>query len=192
MENASKALMIAGGVLIAVLIISLLVFMFTSMSNIFKSEDEIKQIEELDAYNNQYESYNKKLLRGSDIISLMNKAISDNKKYDNLEEYKITIEFNLIEELAAYKRVKKENKNGVDEYEIIKVAKDSLKKGSYSVTKETDNAYTILFNRNRTDIETFNDFKRRVFDCTSVEYNKLGRICKMKFTERKIDYSEGI
>ncbi len=37
-------------------------------------------------------------------------------------------------------------------------------------------------------------FKRRVFDCTKMEYSKKkksGRVSKIQFTERKIDYTEG-
>lgn len=170
MENASKALMIAGGVLIAVLIISLVVFMFTSMSNMFKSEEDVKRTEELNAYNKEYESYNKKLLRGADIISLINKSISNNKKYDNLEEYKMQIEFVMKEEII-YTKTGKSNS------------------GKFEVGK----TYNIeAFENIRNNPDAFNDFKRRVFDCTGVEYNKLGRICKMKFMERKIDYSEGM
>lgn len=170
MENASKALMMAGGILIALLIITLLVIMFTSMSDIFKSEDEIKRIEEIEAYNKEYESYNRKLLRGADIISLMNKAISNNKKYDNLEEYRMQIEFIMKEELIY---TKTGNSNT----------------GKFEVGKP----YNIeLFASIKNNTEAFNDFKRRVFDCTGTEYNGFGRICKMKFTERKVDYSEGM
>ncbi len=170
MENASKALMIAGGVLIAVIIITLLVYMFSSMSNIFKSEDEIKKVEEIEAYNKEYESYNKKLLRGADIISLLNKAISNNKKYDNLDEYRMQIEFIMKEEIIYTKT----GKSNTGKFEVGK---------TYNIES---------FENIRNNREAFNDFKRRVFDCTGTEYNKLGRICKMKFTERKVDYSEGM
>lgn len=170
MENASKALMIAGGVLIALMIITLLVYMFTSMSDVFKSEDEIKRIEELEAYNKEYESYNRKLLRGADIISLMNKAISSNKKYDNLEEYRMQIEFIMVEEIVYTKT----GKSNTGKFEVGK---------TYNIES---------FANIRNNTEAFNDFKRRVFDCTGTEYNSFGRICKMKFTERKVDYSEGM
>ncbi|MCI9286875.1 MAG: hypothetical protein HFJ57_02665 [Clostridia bacterium] len=170
MENASKALMIAGGVLIALMIITLLVYMFTSMSDVFKSEDEIKRIEELEAYNKEYESYNRKLLRGADIISLMNKAISNNKKYEDvLEEYRMQIEFIMKEEIVYTKT----GKSNTGKFEVGK---------TYNIES---------FASIRNNQEAFNDFKRRVFDCTGTEYNELGRICKMKFTERKVDYTEG-
>lgn len=192
MENASKALMIAGGVLIALMIITLLVLMFTSISDVFKSEDEIKRIEELEAYNKEYESYNRKLLRGADIISLMNKAISNNKKYeDAIEEYEISIKFELVEDLAVYRRIKIKNpQTKKDEYKIEVVPANSLKKGTiYTVARESDNTYKTLFDKNM--IETFNDFKRRVFNCVNVTYKGNGRIDTMEFKEQKINYTEG-
>lgn len=194
MENASKALMIAGGVLIAVMIITLLAYMYISMSGIFKSEDEIKQIAELEAYNKEYESYNRKLLRGADIISLMNKAISNNKKYEDvIDEYEISIKFELIEDLAAYRRIKIKNpQTKKDEYETKVIPANSLKKGGmYAVSKEEDDAYKVLFDRSVTVIDTFNDFKRRVFNCVKVTYKKEnGRIDTMEFKEQKINYTE--
>lgn len=115
MENASKALIMAGGVLIAILIISLFVYMFTSMSGVFQTQEDIKVVAEIEEYNKQYESYNRKLLRGTDIITLINKTISNNIKYqdeDTIAEYKVTITFTLKEDLAAYKYVEYlENRN---------------------------------------------------------------------------------
>lgn len=110
MENASKALLMAGGVIIAVLIISLFVYMFTSASSMFQTEEDVERIQEIEEYNKQYESYNRKLLRGTDLISLINKAISNNDKYEEdptktLEEYKVTIKFTLVEGIKKYERV---------------------------------------------------------------------------------------
>lgn len=170
MENASKALTMAGGILIAILTISLFIYMFTSMSGIFQSEDEVKRIQEIEEYNKQYESYNRKLLRGTDVISLINKAISSNTKYEGVEEYYVDIEFIMKEEMVY-------TSDGTT---------------SSTVKFKVDQTYNITsFNSIKNNKEAFNDFKRRIFDCTKVEYNDLGRICKMKFTERKIDYTEG-
>lgn len=170
MENASKALNMAGGILIAILTIGLLVYMFTSMSSTFQSEDEIKRVQEIEEYNKQYESYNRKLLRGTDVISLMNKAISSNNKYDNLEEYNTDIEFIMKEEL-------------------VYTSDGNI---SSTVKFKVNQIYNInSFDSIKNNTEAFNDFKRRIFDCTKVEYNSLGRVCKMQFTERKIDYTEG-
>ncbi len=190
MENASKALLMAGGVLIAVLIISLFVYMFTSASSMFQTEEDIERTQEIEEYNKQYESYNRKLLRGTDLISLMNKAISNNKKYedigtDTIEEYRVTIKFTLKEDLAIYEYD--------DEGNVKVTGKGSYLKADipYSIYKESDKAYTALATKYNIDNESFNDLKRRVFDCIEVKYNKYGRVCELVFKERKIDYSEG-
>lgn len=110
MENASKALLMAGGVIIAVLIISLFIYMFTSASSMFQTEEDVERIQEIEEYNKQYESYNRNLLRGTDLISLINKAINNNDKYEEdstktLDEYKVTISFTLLEDIKKYERV---------------------------------------------------------------------------------------
>lgn len=98
MENMSKALLMAGGVLIAILVISLFAYMFTSMSGVFQSKEDIKYAEEIEEYNKEYLSYNRKLLRGADLISLMNKANDSYQRNGNVDEYKITVKYKLTGE----------------------------------------------------------------------------------------------
>jgi len=171
MENASKALLMAGGMLIAILILGLLVLMFTSISNNAKSREEIKIVEQLTIYNKEFESYNRKLLRGTDVVSLINKAISTNKKYDNIEEYYINIQFEMKEELV---------------YTGTGATSSNVK---FNIGQTYDiNSFASI----RNNEEAFKDFKRRIFDCTEIEYNKItGRVCRMKFIER-IDWSMDI
>lgn len=197
MENASKALLMAGGILIALLIISLFVYMFTSASDIFETKENIERTAEIEEYNKQYESYNRQLLRGTDLISLMNKVISDNSKYEDegnitIKEYQITIKFKLVEDLAIYE-YEPYYENGVKKYRVKASGKGSyLKAGKeYSVYKEGDNAYSALTTKYGDINESFDDFKRRIFDCTNIHYNKYGRVDLIEFEERKMDYSEG-
>ncbi len=94
MENASKALLIAGGILIALIIISMLILMFSRIANIKKNQEEQTKIEQLSAFNAQFEAYNKKLMYGVDVITLINKVVENNKKYSSNEDYKIVITLN--------------------------------------------------------------------------------------------------
>ena len=84
MENASKALLMAGGVLISVLIISALLLAYTQMTSLSNSKGQILKAEQLAEYNKQWESYNRDNLRGADVISIINKALDTNEKYKNL------------------------------------------------------------------------------------------------------------
>lgn len=91
MENASKALLIAGGVLIALIILAMLLAMFNSMSNIQKEQEEQTKIEQIAAFNSEFEAYNKKVMYGTDVITLINKVAENNKKYSTNNDYKITV-----------------------------------------------------------------------------------------------------
>lgn len=77
MENASKALLIAGGVLIAILILSVLVVTINIINSNQKTREEALATEQLVEFNQKYEAYNKKALYGIDIITLKGMAKSD-------------------------------------------------------------------------------------------------------------------
>lgn len=80
MENASKALLMAGGVLIALLIIGALVLMFNNLSN-YQQAGQVNDKEvQIVEFNNQYETYNRKNVRGSDLYSLLNRVVDYNRR----------------------------------------------------------------------------------------------------------------
>ncbi len=176
MENASKALIIAAEILIALIIITAIVMGYNSLKDLQQQEKSQVETEQLIVFNKEYESYNRKLLRGVDVISAMNRAIDNNAKYTteqgyDEEYYKIDVEFIMKEEVV-------------------------FKKGggqSSSIRFKINTPYTMdEFETIRNNTDAFTDFKRRVFDCTKMEYSKKsGRVSKIQFTERKIDYTEG-
>ena len=98
MENASRALVMVGAVLIAILIMSLLVYFFTQPGKMYSSINEKKEAKILQNFNKQYESFNRNNLYGVDIISAMNKVLDNNKQnegYNNLQiEMQVTIKSN--------------------------------------------------------------------------------------------------
>ena len=82
MENASKALLMAGGVLIAVLIIAILVRTYGTVSLFQKqklTEEESRQIAE---FNEQYLKYLNQYMYGTEVITIVNKndQLNDNVK----------------------------------------------------------------------------------------------------------------
>lgn len=81
MENATRALEIAAGVLLAVLIMSLIAYFFSSMSLWPQEEDSMETAEQLAKFNLEYEVYAKKAMYGADVISCLAKAQSNNEKY---------------------------------------------------------------------------------------------------------------
>ena len=81
MENANKAVIMAFGMIVASLIIMLIVLVFRRLSNL-PSEDYIKEeAEQLHKFNEAYEVYDKSIMYGADVVSVLNKALSNNEKY---------------------------------------------------------------------------------------------------------------
>lgn len=73
MENASKALLIAGGVLIALLIITLLIFTVTKLGDNQRAQSSGTKSSQLAEFNRDFDRYTEGTINGTDIISIMNK-----------------------------------------------------------------------------------------------------------------------
>lgn len=80
MENASKALIMAGSVLIALMIIGALLLMFNGLSNYQKTDTTTTREAQVIEFNNQYETYNRKNVRGSDLYSVLNRVVDYNRR----------------------------------------------------------------------------------------------------------------
>lgn len=143
------------------------------MSGYFKEEQNVEKTEQLIAFNNQFEAYNRKLLRGTDVISVINKVTDNNKKYGPNEydepNYLMNVEFEMKEEIVY--------------------TEDGL---SNSTSFEIGKRYNAeSFRSIKNNKEAFTDFKRRIFDCVEIRYNnETGRVNYMRFTERKMTQNE--
>ncbi len=91
MENATHALLIAGGILLGIITLSMLVYMFSNISRMGNAQSTKEEVERLAAWNNEWEAYNKKLLYGTEVLTVINKAEENNKEYDENEKYKVTV-----------------------------------------------------------------------------------------------------
>ena len=60
MENATRALVMAGGILIALMILGALLLMFNNLSSYQNSNDANTKSSQIAEFNNQFEPYNKK------------------------------------------------------------------------------------------------------------------------------------
>lgn len=113
MDNGAKALIIAGGVMIAVLTMSLFIRMFDNVSQFAGDVEDNSTQQEIIDFNQPFMSYNKKLMYGADVLSVINKAIDNNKSYGVENEtnspYYIDIGIKLADDLeyrkVFYKRV---------------------------------------------------------------------------------------
>ena len=84
MENASKALIIAGGILIGLLIVSALLMMLSNVSVFQQNSQDAKKTEQIAKFNNQFEPYNKENITLNEMKSLRNKIenLKKNSEYD--------------------------------------------------------------------------------------------------------------
>lgn len=81
MENSSKALVIAAGILIAVLLLSLFVYLYISMNNFSNTYNENISSQKLQAFNAQFEVYNGRTdLTIQDVVSVASLAKEINTK----------------------------------------------------------------------------------------------------------------
>lgn len=204
MENASKALAMAGGILLAIIIIAVLMYVVQNTASLKKTEQEREISEQVSKFNMEYESYQKSLLRGTELVSIINKAIANNKKYeDNEKVYDIDIQFKLktpiketIVTIEDGKKKKTEEQVTFGEAKTYKLIDDRRSdRISEDISQfmeigalDSSNAYEII---NYKDIDNyqmiysgFTDFKRKIFKCTKIEYsNVTGRVNLLGFEE---------
>ena len=82
MENASKALLMAGGVLLGIMLLSVFVYVFREGAKASKSVEQSKIEQELIKENARFEIYNKDDNTISDMVSLINLVYDYNFKKD--------------------------------------------------------------------------------------------------------------
>ena len=80
MENASKALLMAAGVLMALIVIGAFLLMLNGLSDYQNKSEVSKEQQQLTAFNNQFYTYDRADLRGTDMLSLMNSIIDYNNR----------------------------------------------------------------------------------------------------------------
>lgn len=96
MENASKALLIAAGIFIAIILVSFLIIVYNQVSKYQAKKSEMALIEQTQKINERFENYHRNNIRGSDLISLMNRVIDYNSSQSyqdgtNYERIRVTI-----------------------------------------------------------------------------------------------------
>lgn len=159
MENASKALIMAGGVLLAILLIGALVYTFTHIRGVPQSEDELRASEQLAKENKEFESYSKGRLWSTDVISVINKARDIDNKNNLDSATSVKIQVNLQETINFF------GSRNAFYYEKGKISGQNITADSQinSTLKEAING--------------------RIFKCTNIGYSSNGRINYMEFNQ---------
>ena len=165
MENASKALTIAGGVLIAIMVVGLFVFGFQRLRSYQNTQDASKKTEQLTQFNNALEAYNKNVVPGYQMISLAHLVIDLNTRSANegYDEIKVEVDMNGI------------NISNKDGNIVFKGNKANL-------VTFVDEVYDREKLQKSGDENSEKAFKEMYFMCTDVKVNQVnGRINKMSF-----------
>jgi hypothetical protein len=167
MENASKALVLAGGILLAMMILALLVYMLNAMSDFQNNQDTRLSTRQIESFNKTYLAYDKTIMHGIDIITLVNKAMEHNRTvgaistnpdahYINIiirtnEEFKTTVM--KIDNTQDYPMEEEINSSEEDDVELLTGEEISIESKLnanqvYQLGTWTDGGETLILNRN--------------------------------------------
>lgn len=191
MENASKALLMAGGILIALMIIGALLLMFNQIGDYEKAQSSSEKVSQVADFNKEYIRYTYDDIKGYDLISLINKAIDFNGKeipVSNSVDYdkKITIKVNNMNGFVA-----KYGVNGTaslfkqKQYEI----KDSSNELSKAILKfsELETKYTLgVMSKLSADYDTIKNGEKTIKEVTGRDIKDIS----IKEIEQYREYSE--
>lgn len=193
MENASKAIIIAGGILIALVIISALALLFGEIGNVYKEEDDALIIKQLEENNRKFMTYNTiKGLYGSELMSLANLANEHNTKLlndlDNNTNDKLYTDNKIEIEVKIYNIiVDSEVKDSLGNT-IKRIFKKDTLKGTYNV--ESIRAYNnelmnLVENGNESAKSALTELRSLPFKCdtSKTTTNEEGRITYMYFEQ---------
>lgn len=161
MENASNALIIAGGVLIGILILSLAVYLFVDFGSTSAEINKQNEEQQLVLFNTKFTSYeDKEGLTIYDVVTVAGYAKENNKYYgddDNdkyyVDNYKITVILKGATGIG----------NGIDRNNLQDV---------------TD--YNKLVQDEQKDVITLPTYK-----CEVKKYHNNGRVAEVTFTKIK-------
>ena len=136
MENASKALIIAGAILLSILIIAIGIYIFNSAQGTIDSSLESMSSQEVDAFNSQFTSYQGDEQSGSNVKALMTKLAANYGSYKD-EPSKVPSVFVGTEEKAKAKYDEVASDSDTTYTSAISQIRNSIvNKHEYKVTME--------------------------------------------------------
>ena len=219
MENATKALLIAGTVLISLLVITVGIFAFKQMSDYQKSKSDLIKEKQIAKFNEGFTQYISNETKGIDIITLVNKVIDFNSRKEE-EGYgvidynnKITLEidmtsYNAIGESVFKKQkyiireknnftniisnyIKLEEKYTIKTIQQLSSNIETLK--SYYIYGDTLNGRNIeqvIGSKKYNNSQLEKDFKNRNFKELE-QYSEYSEFKSSKFKGEEPEYKDG-
>lgn len=164
--------------LIAILIISTLVIGWNKISDYNRKKDIIETVEQINAFNKEFESYNKGVVRGYELLSLKNLVQDTNERYSEISGV------NSFKELKAY--IKLLSSNILIENIGESKQKKQLTTGfGLDLSKFIDNYYGKDSDFDKMFKESYFQCDRFVYDGENDEKKETGsgRVEEMYFTQ---------
>lgn len=196
MENASKALLIAGTILISLLVIGALVFVYRDITSAKRADEEALKTQQLEEFNKQFTSYERKLY-GTELISLVNKMIDYNANMTSKGYKSMEI---IIDKVPKGNKLFAKEKYKLDDLEkILKEVKNLEKEygGSQTLSKivEVLNKFSLENNKIKNeDKDKFNEELEKIVGVTGASKinNNLSDVLKyseyIDFKRYSFDY----
>ncbi len=179
MENASKALTIAGGILIAVMLAVLVYYVFNHWGDSQRLEQEEVEVQRVSDFNKSYLSY-EKVLYGSELLGLANKMSdyndSNDVKYGGYQAMNLRMTINLLSGSTdnLFNKKGTYNLNGASGITrtIDKVMSDTVNSPNFE-GKVSDAQWENLAKSSSRDQDSFNELCQQLNVNTSVDWTKL-------------------
>ena len=194
MENASKALVMAGGILIALLVIGALLLMVNQISDYQKSETSSTKTSQIINYNKEFERFTYSSIKGSDLITLVNKVVDNNKKSGvgnsiNYEE-DITLKILLGKDFASKFGVGNKLKVfSTNQYEIKDENNDFSK--AISTFSTLENQYTLsVMSKLSANYDSLKKGEKTFEEVAGFKNNNISKDELMKQIEQYREYSD--
>lgn len=164
MENASKALIMAGGILIAIMVISLGVYIFSKFGDFAKNQETQvfeKNVTEFNAQFTKFEGAED--ITAQDVVTVINIARNNNKMY-NLEDSEGHKEGNYYVNATVTVNGKTYNQN--QNYQKESPYKNNL--NTFLKDNSFDNAGNLI-----------------LYKCNIKDYDDItGRVCSIEFSKK--------
>lgn len=165
MENASKALLMAAGILIAIILISLLVAMYKGVSLFQRQQVSQEDAARIEEFNSFYTKYSGRYVYGTEVITVINQTVNNKASND------VTVEV-IMQSDYTYKIGK-----------VTYTAK-SITVNTGEVITNTDGYITSIDKKNLTAVD--GNLRTRAFQCTGITYDTTtGKVNGIKFEEKQ-------
>lgn len=178
MENASKALIMAGSILFALLVIGTVTLMYNQIASIQQTKSNAEEEAKFRNYSQKFEQYNKRIY-GSELLSLANLQLDYNYRQADLKGYvQITIN------VQIKKGISENNKTyvpvGMQTVEAVKNGISKLEE-DISYYENDSNGYVNKKERNKRSVKYYAQLSNR----------QIATLFEITYSSEETDYEIG-